>query len=352
MKNNLKSRAKIMARINVGVLGASGYTGFEVIKILEKHPKVNLKFLVGDKNRGKSIGELYSSYSNTKLPKLIAFEDINFKDIDLLFSCMPSGKLASILNLVPKKVVLIDLSADFRIQNLNLYQKFYGEHGNKKYINKFIYGLSEINRKKIRKSRLVSCPGCYPTSVLIPLIPLIKNRIISMKDIIVDSKSGVTGAGRNLKQDLLFSENSTSFKAYGEGKHRHIPEMEHQIYQLTSKNINIIFTPHLIPINRGILSTIYVKGNVKEISNALEKKYKNEKFVSFSNKGVLPKISDVLGTNLCKIGCLQHNNNNYVIIVSVIDNLIKGASGQAIQNMNLIFNYPEDLGLDQQPFWP
>jgi len=341
-----------MAGTDVGILGASGYTGFEVIKILEKHPKVNIKFVVGDKNKGKNMTELYSSFTNKNLPKLISYEEANFNSVDLIFSCMPSGKLASILHKLPKKLKIIDLSADFRIKDANLYEEYYGIHENKKYMKKFIYGLSEINRKNIKKSQFISCPGCYPTSVLLPIIPLIKNKIVSMKDIIVDSKSGITGAGRNLKQNLLFAENSNSFKAYGEGKHRHIPEMEHQIYNFTKKNINIVFTPHLLPINRGILSTIYVKGNILKIKNALQSFYKNEKFVLLSDEDIVPKISDILGTNICKIGLIKHKSDKYVVIISVIDNLLKGASGQAVQNMNIIMNYPEDLGLDQLPFWP
>jgi len=341
-----------MAGINVGILGASGYTGFEVIKILERHPEINIKFLVGDKNKGKSFGELFSSFANKNLPKLISYEDAKFSSIDLLFSCMPSGKLPSILNILPRSIKVIDLSPDFRMQDLRLYEKYYGFHENKKLVKKFVYGLPEFNRKKIKKSKFISCPGCYPTSVLLPVIPLIKNGIISMKDIIVDSKSGITGAGRTMKQDLLFAENSNSFKAYGDGKHRHIPEMEHQIFNFTNKNINIIFTPHLLPINRGILSTIYVKGNIEKIRHNLQKFYKNEKFVLISKKEQVPKISDILGTNMCKIGLIQHKTDKYVVIISVIDNLLKGASGQAVQNMNLIFNFPEDLGLDQLPFWP
>ena len=181
---------------------------------------------------------------------------------------------------------------------------------------------------------------------------LIKKNIISNNDIIVDSKSGISGAGRNIKQDLIFSENYNSFKAYGRGNHRHIPEIESCIYDQTSKKLNIIFTPHLIPINRGILSTIYLKGNALLIQKTLLRYYKNESFIEINDVGEMPKISDVIGSNLCRIGILQYNKKNHVIITSVIDNLLKGASGQAIQNMNLIFDFPEELGLDQHSIWP
>ena len=173
-----------------------------------------------------------------------------------------------------------------------------------------------------------------------------------MKDIIVDSKSGLSGAGRNVNRDLIFCENYNSFKGYGNGNHRHIPEIESYIQEVTKKKVNIIFTPHIIPINRGILSTIYLKGNAKIIHDNLVRFYNREKFIKINPFGETPKLNDVIGSNVCKIGVLQHNNKNHVIIFSVLDNLIKGASGQAIQNMNLLFNLPEEFGLDQEPFWP
>ena len=352
MKPNLNYKFASKAGVKVAILGASGYTGLETVRILLKHPKVKIKVLIGEKSKGKTLGEICSPFLNSELPKIVSLQEASFKGIDVVFSCMPSGKLASMISLLPDNIVLIDLSADFRIKDINLFEDYYGDHKSKKMLGKFIYGLSEIYRKEIKASRFISCPGCYPTSTLLPLIPIIKSGAITMKDIIVDSKSGITGAGRNLKQDLLFAENTSSFKAYGGGNHRHIPEMEHHILNSTTKKVNIIFTPHLIPINRGILSTIYIKGNIENIEKALKKKYSKEKFVFINKVGVLPKISDIIGTNNCRIGLLSHKNKNYVILVSVIDNLMKGAAGQAVQNMNIIFNYSEDLGLDQQSFWP
>ena len=352
MKPNKNYKPASKAEVSVAILGASGYTGLETVRILLKHPKVKIKVLIGEKTRGKRLGEISSSFSYVELPKIVSLQEASFKGIDVIFSCMPSGKLSSIVDILPENLAIIDLSADFRIKDINLYENYYGIHENKKFLSKFTYGLSEICRKEIKKSRFISCPGCYPTSTLLPLIPIIKSGTVTMKDIIVDSKSGITGAGRNLKHELLFSENTSSFKAYGGGNHRHIPEIEHHIFNNTSKKVNIIFTPHLIPINRGILSTIYIKGNIEDLEKILKRKYNKEKFVLINKLGVLPKISDVIGTNNCRIGIIAHNKSNYVILVSVIDNLIKGASGQAVQNMNIIFNYPEDLGLDQQSFWP
>ncbi len=349
-KKKLKSVLK--ADLKVAVIGPTGYTGHEIIRILLKHPKVKIKLLVGNKSKDKYISDIFTSFSHINLPKIKNLKTANFSKIDVVFSCMPSGNLDKIIHLVPKDVAVIDLSADFRIKDIKLFEKYYEKHQNPKYLKKFTYGLTEFNRNKIKNSTYIACPGCYPTSILIPILPLIKKNIISINDIIVDSKSGISGAGRNIKQDLIFSENYNSFKAYGEGNHRHIPEIESFIYDLTFKKVNIIFTPHLIPINRGILSTIYLKGNALLIQKTLLEYYKKESFIKINNLGELPKISDVIGTNLCKVGVIKHNKKNHVIITSVIDNLIKGASGQAIQNMNLIFNLPEELGLDHHPFWP
>ncbi len=338
--------------LKAAIIGPSGYTGYEIIRILLKHPKVKIKLLIGNKSKGKHISEIFSSLSQIDLPKIKSLKTVNFSNIDIVFSCMPSGNLDNIIHLIPKHVVVIDLSADFRIKDVKLFEKYYTKHQNPKYLKKFTYGLTEFNRNKIKSSRYIACPGCYPTSILIPIVPLIKKNIISTNDIIVDSKSGLSGAGRNTKQDLLFSENYNSFKAYGGGNHRHTPEIESCIYDQTTKKVNIIFTPHIIPINRGILSTIYLKGNALQIQKTLLKHYDNESFIKINALGEMPKISDVIGTNSCRIGVLQHNKKNHIIITSVIDNLLKGASGQAVQNMNLIFDFPEELGLDQHSFWP
>jgi N-acetyl-gamma-glutamyl-phosphate reductase len=349
-RKNYKSVNK--ADLNVAILGPTGYTGHETIRMLIKHPRVKIKLLIGNKSRGKYISDIFSSLSHTAFPKIESLEEAKFSGIDVIFSCMPSGNLTEFIHLLPKDTVIIDLSADFRIKNIKLHEKYYGKHKNKKFISKFTYGLSELDRKGIKKSNYIACPGCYPTSILLPILPLINNGLISMKDIIVDSKSGISGAGRNISKDLIFCEVNNSFKGYGSGNHRHAPEIEDVIYDKTKKKVNIIFTPHLIPINRGILSTIYLKGSSSHIQDTLIKNYKKEKFIKINRIGELPKLSDVIGSNICKIGVLKHNKSNNVVIFSVIDNLIKGASGQAIQNMNLIFNFPEDLGLDHHPFWP
>ena len=352
MISKKKSKSVLKADLKVAIIGPTGYTGYEIIRLLLKHPKAKIKLLIGNKSKDKYISEIFTAFSQINLPKIKNFHTADFSKIDVVFSCMPSGNLGNIVHLIPKHVVVIDLSADFRIRDIKLFEKYYEKHQNVSYIKNFTYGLTEFNRNKIKHSKYIACPGCYPTSILIPILPLIKKNIISNNDIIVDSKSGISGAGRNIKQDLIFSENYNSFKAYGRGNHRHLPEIESCIYDQTSKKVNIIFTPHLIPINRGILSTVYIRGDALVIQKTLLEFYKKENFIKINKLGELPKISDVIGSNLCKVGILKYNKKNYVIITSVIDNLIKGASGQAIQNMNLVFNLPEELGLDPHPFWP
>ena len=347
-KNINQSRQKISAAI----IGASGYTGAELARLLSKHPKVHLKFLIGEKSKGKKIGEIFSHFSHIPLPLIKGIDEIDFNELDVVFSCMPNGQLAKNILKIPNKIKIIDLSADFRFNNAKLYESYYEIHPSKNFLGKFIYGLSEINRKKIKKSNYIACPGCYPTSILLAIVPLLQSNLFNLKDIIVDSKSGISGAGRNLKENLLFTENYTSSLAYGQGNHRHRPEIEHQAFLMAQKKLNLCFTPHLIPINRGILSSIYFKGKKKVIYETLKKYYKNEQFIIVNENNISPKISDVTGTNLCKISILENFNSKYITIISVIDNLVKGASGQAVQNMNIMFDFSEELGLENQSIYP
>ena len=347
-----KKKIKKNSKIRVGVLGASGYTGSELIRLLLKHPKIEIKSLIGNKSKGQKLGNIFSHFSHIDLPIINSSENTDYSQLDVVFSCMPSGKLAAIIEEFPKKVKIIDLSADFRFKDKKIYESYYDKHPSHNYLKKFTYGLPEINRSKIKNSNLISCPGCYPTSILLAIIPLLKSNNLKIKDVIIDSKSGLSGAGRNVRENLLFSENFASGSAYGNGNHRHKPEIQHQTFITSKRKINICFTPHLIPISRGILSSIYIKANSEEVYNYLKNFYKNERFVFINNFNESPKISDVVGSNLCKIGIIRNNNSKFITIISVIDNLIKGASGQAIQSMNIMFNFSEELGLDNQSIWP
>ena len=339
--------------VNVAVLGASGYTGVETIRLLLQSNKYHISAMSADSKAGLNMGQVYSHMRNYKLPSLLKVDDINFNSIDAVISCMPHGKSQEIISSIPNNIKISDLSADFRFSDINLYEKTYEvSHKAVSLQKEVVYGLTELNRAEIKRCRIVSNPGCYPTSVLIPLIPLIKNNLIEIENIIVDSKSGVSGAGRSLKESLLFAEVSEDFGAYGLA--RHAPEINFHLSQHFESNVDVTFTPHLLPIKRGILSTIYFKikddYKLKDIKNCLSKTYKNEQFIDV-NEDYIPSIHDVRGTNLCSIGLAYDNNTKNCIVVSVIDNLIKGASGQALQNLNVMFGNNESEGLINIPMF-
>lgn len=347
-----------MSKLKVAIIGASGYTGAELIRILLNHKKVEISALIANSNAGQKIEQLYPHLVHYNLPDLKKLEEVDFSKIDAVFGCLPhttsQETFAKIFPANPH-LKIFDLSADFRLENPADYKKWYEhEHIAQDLQPQAIYGLSEIHRNKIKKSNLIACPGCYPTSALLPLIPLLENNLIEKGDIIIDSKSGTSGAGRSVKQGNLFCEVNESVKAYSIGKHRHIGEIEQELSKAAKTQIEIDFTPHLLPINRGIISTIYAKINpqfsVADIQNCLETKYSDEAFVRIISGE--PNIKDVVGTNFCVISAKKARSENKVIIVSVIDNLCKGASGQAVQNLNIVFGFDEKEGLELAPIFP
>lgn len=349
-----------MKKLKVAIIGASGYTGAELIRILLNHKKVEIAALVANSNAGQKIEHLYPHLVHFNLPDLKKLEEVDFSQIDIAFGCLPHTtsqetfkKLLS--DSKNSHLKIFDLSADFRLENPDDYQKWYDhEHIAKELQPHAVYGLAEIHRNQIKKSNLIACPGCYPTSALLPLIPLLQNNLIKKDDIIIDSHSGVTGAGRSVKQSNLFCEINESVKAYSVGKHRHMGEIEQELSKAAGSSIQIEFTPHLLPINRGIISTIYAKLNEKftlsDVQNCLEKKYEDEPFVKviFGE----PNIKDVVSTNFCVMSAKAGRKTGQIIIVSVIDNLCKGASGQAVQNMNIVFGFDEKEGLELAPLFP
>ena len=343
---------KIKKNLNISILGASGYTGAELVRLIMGRPELTIVSLSAEKHAGKSLGSVFPQFKNIELPTLDKIKNIEFNKVDLVFSCLPPGFLNKIIYNFNNNTKIIDLSPDYRFNSSSIYEDYYDEHFSKELLLEATYGLSEIYRKNIKQSRIVACPGCYPTSILIPLLPLIKDNLISETNIIIDSKSGTTGAGRNINASLLFSEVDESIKAYGRGNHRHKPEIEEQLNLNSNKNLSIVFTPHLIPMKRGILSTIYVEGNFEKIYEKLSIFYKDESFIQLLNRGEYPSTSEVVGSNNCRIGLVRPHNSKYTVIVSVIDNLIKGASGQALQNFNIMFGFKEDLGLAHQAFYP
>ena len=346
---------KYLNGANIAILGASGYTGVEAIRLLVNNSNYNIVDLTADSNAGMSVSEVYPHLSRINLPNLKKIEDTNFSKVDAVISCLPHGKSQKVLSSLPKHIKICDLSADFRFDNIESYENVYDKKHEAVDIQKdVIYGLTEINREKIQKARFIANPGCYPTSALLPILPLIDDNIIKYGTIVIDSKSGVSGAGRTLKNNLLYGEVSEGFSAYGLVNHRHRPEIQSQITNLGSSEYKVLFTPHLLPIKRGILSTIYLSIkedlNIDNVIKCLKDRYADEKFVDYAD--TLPSTHDVRGTNLCKMKAVFDESTNKIIIISVIDNLIKGAAGQAIQNLNLMLGFDETNGLINLPMFP
>jgi len=339
-----------MSKVNVLIAGATGYIGIQLTKILANHNKVNIKYLCGSSSIGKNISYFDKTLSKKKLPKIIKFKKELLSEIDIIFTALPNGESQKISKLLLNSNTLIDLSADFRLYNAKEYYKWYKiKHKAKEKINQSIYALPEIKKKLIKNYKIISCPGCYPTSILIPLIPLINNNIIDNKNIIIDSKSGYSGAGRGIHKKYKNKNLYESLSAYGLALHRHNSEIQQELDFITGKKNKFQFTPHLTPMFRGILSTIYLnlkKGaNQFKINSILKKYYKNQKFVKILKPDTFLSTNDVINTNNCLISVCKSKYKDKIIILSVIDNLIKGGGGQAVQNMNIYKNFKESEGL-------
>ena len=338
-----------MPKLNVLVAGSTGYIGVQLIKLLIKHKGVNIKYLCGNSSIGKKISFYDKSLVSKKLPKIIKFDKKYLKDIDLIFTALPNGEAQGISKHLLNKNTLIDLAADFRLDKASDYLKWYKiKHKAVKNIKKSIYSLPEIIGKKVKNYNIISCPGCYPTTVLLPLIPLIEKKLIKTQNIIIDSKSGFSGAGRGVYKKYRNKNLNESLRAYGVGFHKHNSEIQQEIDKFSKSKFDFTFTPHLTPMFRGILSTIYVdlnKGiNIQNLEKTLHKKYSKSRFVKILKTGSLLSTNDVINTNNCHIAICKTKYKNRVIILSTIDNLIKGGAGQAIQNMNIKFNFPENRG--------
>jgi len=339
-----------MPKLNVLVAGSSGYIGLQLIKLLVQHNDVKIKYLCGNSSVGKNISHYDKQLNKSKLPRIVKFNKSYLKDIDLIFTALPNGGAQEISNHLLKHNVLIDLAADFRLSRASDYLKWYKQkHKSIKNIKKSIYALPEITGKKIKKFNIIGCPGCYPTSILLPLIPLIKKNLIKTENIIIDSKSGYSGAGRGVYKKYKNKNLYESLSSYGVGFHRHNSEIQQEIANYSKKKFSFTFTPHLAPMFRGILSTIYLdlnKGaNIKKLEKALNNEYLKSRFVKILKQNTLISTNDVINTNNCYLSICKTKYKNRIIILSAIDNLIKGGAGQAIQNMNLKFNFPETKGL-------
>ena len=339
-----------MQKLNILVAGSTGYIGIELVKLLVKHKGVKIKYLCGNTSIGKSISSYDASLKKIKLPKIIKFNDNLLNDVNVIFTALPNGEAQKISSKLKKHNILIDLSADFRLKNTKTYLKYYKiKHLAKKNIKNSIYALPEIKQKKIKNFKIIGCPGCYPTSILLPLIPLLKKNIISSKNIIIDSKSGYSGAGRGVHKKYKNKNLYETLSVYGIKTHRHNSEIQQEFDIETGKKVEFTFTPHLSPMFKGILTTIYCnvtkENSINSTLNYLKKFYKNHMFVKICKKNSLISTNDVINTNNCLISVCESKSKKQLIILSAIDNLIKGGGGQAIQNMNLLFNFKKNMGL-------
>jgi N-acetyl-gamma-glutamyl-phosphate reductase len=349
-------------KAKIGILGASGYTGAELVRLLLRHPRVEIALLTAERSAGKQMREVFPQFSPFALPTLVAIEGIDWAAIglDVAFCALPHATtqmvIKKLLDQSPATKV-VDLSADFRLHDPAAYAKWYGhEHHAPDLQKKAVYGLTEIHRTDIQKARLVANPGCYTTCAQLALTPLIKEKAIDLDEIVIDAKSGMTGAGRAAKEAMLFSEVSEGFAAYGVGHHRHMAELDQEFSLAAGRQVVVTFTPHLAPMNRGILSTVYVRAlrpqTPEHLHAILQRFYMNEPFVHVLPFGETPQTRHVRGSNMTFIGVAHDRVPGRAIIISALDNLVKGASGQAVQNMNLMMGWPETTGLEQVALFP
>ena len=339
-----------MLKLNALVAGSTGYIGCQLIKILVKHKYINIKYLCGNSSVGKKISFFEKSLSNKKLPKIIKFNKKLLKDVDIIFTALPNGEAQDISKHLNKNNTLIDLAADFRLEKKTDYQKWYKQkHRAVQLIKKSIYSLPEINRNEIKKYNIISSPGCYPTSILLPLIPLFEKNLVKVKNVIIDSKSGYSGAGKDYKKKFKHKNFYNSVFAYSTTRHRHMSELDQELNKLINKKINYTFNPHLLPTFRGIISSIYLNlpsnVNISKIHKELKTFYRKDHFIKILNINTAIGTGNVLNTNFCEISVCKTRYKNKIIILSSIDNLVKGASGQAVQNMNLLYGLKENIGL-------
>ncbi len=344
--------------IDVGVIGATGYTGVELVRLLLAHPQVNLKVVTSEKSSGSKFSEVFPAFAGLCDLELEPFYPVEVsKKIQVAFLCLPhKSSQEAAAKLRERGLKVIDLSADFRLKSAKEYEQWYEKHQYPNLLKEAVYGLPELYRDKIKTAKLVANPGCYPTSAALALAPLLKEKLIALDSIIIDSKSGASGAGRSVSVDLLFSEVNEGFKAYKVGSHRHTPEIEQTLSDLAGEKVFISFTPHLVPMDRGILSTVYVKPFRKlktaDVLKVFKNFYKNEKFVRVKAEGLFPNTKDVRTTNFCDIGAFYDERVDRIVVISAIDNLTKGAAGQALQNFNLMSGFEEGLGLKLFPHIP
>ncbi|KAK3025634.1 hypothetical protein RJ639_042132 [Escallonia herrerae] len=343
--------------VRIGVLGASGYTGSEIVRLLANHPYFDITLMTADRKAGQSIGSVFPHLGTQDLPDMVAVKDADFSDVDAVFCCLPHGTTQEIIKGLPNRLKIVDLSADFRLRDIGEYEEWYGQPHKAPVLQKeAVYGLTEISRSAIQNARLVANPGCYPTSIQLPLVPLIEASLIEVNNIIIDAKSGVSGAGRGAKEANLYTEIAEGIHSYGITRHRHVPEIEQGLSDASNGKVTVSFTPHLMPMSRGMQSTMYVQMapgvSHEDLYGHLKTIYEDEEFIVVLKDNEVPHTRHVRGSNYCLMNVFPDRISGRAIIISVIDNLVKGASGQALQNLNLMMGVPETTGLLSMPLFP
>ena len=342
--------------LNIAIYGASGYTGAELVRLLSRHPEARIVALSAQSNAGKPMADVFPHFSTLDLPLLDTIEGVDLADVDVLFCALPHGTtqeaIATAFETKPT-LKIVDISADFRLADKNAYARWYGhEHLAPALQEEAVYGLTEIHREAVRGARLIANPGCHTTTGLLPLIPLVEADAIDRGHIVVDSKTGMSGAGRAAKVGMLFSEVSEGLHAYSVSGHRHTAEFDQELSRVAGEEVLVTFTPHLAPMNRGIYATIYVDGDAKKIHDILASRYAGEPFVTVLPFGEAPQSRHVRGSNFARIGVAADRRAGRAIVMCTTDNLVKGASGQAIQNMNVTCGLPETMGLEAFAVFP
>ena len=337
----------------IAILGASGYTGAELVRLIAGHPSMQIVALSADRKAGMAMAEVFPHLSHLDLPLLQKIDEVDFSQVDLAFLALPHGVSHALVREIPERVKIVDLSADFRLRDAGEYKKWYGlEHGAMDLQPAVAYGLPEHNRARIAAARITANTGCYVATSLLPLIPLLKAGAIDPGEIVIDAKSGVSGAGRGLSEAMLFAEANEGFKAYGVAHHRHMGELDQELSLAAGVPVLAAFTPHLVPMTRGMQATIYVTGEAARIHEVLAASYADEPFVQVLGLGQVPQTQHVRGSNLNRIGVFADRRPGRSIILSVLDNLMKGASGQALQCANIMLGEAETAGLTLAPMFP
>lgn len=347
----------IEIRIRIAVIGASGYTGADLVRLAACHPHIEVAALAAKTHAGQRMAEVFPHLGLIDAPDLVDPADVDWSGVEAVFCGLPHGAAHQIIAGLPPNLKVIDMSADFRLRDPEVYAAWYGApHGAVDLLKSAVYGLTEHYGAEVRQARLVACPGCYPTAVLLALLPLVEAGLIDVSDIIVDAKSGVSGAGRAPKQNTLFSEAGEGLSPYGVASHRHAPEIEQEIARAAGAPVIVNFTPHLVPMSRGELTTCYVRlaegASTATLREALRRTYSDSPFVHAAPEGTVPATQHVRGSNHCLIGVFEDRIPGRAIVFSALDNLVKGSAGQALQNFNLMFGLPETIGLEQLPLFP